>query len=320
VELSFGITLAVLGAGFLHAAWNALLKSSAGGDATLDTAAVVAGSSVWGLAVVPFTGLPAPAAWPYMATSAVIHFGYYVTLAQAYRTGDLSFAYPLMRGTAPLIVTVLGSIFLRELPTAPMMLGILLISAGIVSIAFVQRGASPRRGAPRRAWGSREGESPPRPTDGANMRATSLGGRGKHPPSAAWWAFANATIIAAYTVVDGTGARASGNAAAYVAWLIFLEGIPFVVWVVARRGRPALAYLRRSARTGLIGGACSLAAYAIVLWAMTRAPIAAVAALREVSVLFAALMGSLWLGEGFGWRRVAGAASVVAGIAALKLG
>jgi drug/metabolite transporter (DMT)-like permease len=217
-----------------------------------------------------------------MATSAVIHFGYYVTLAQAYRTGDLSFAYPLMRGTAPLIVTVLGSIFLRELPTAPMMLGILLISAGIVSIAFVQRH--------------------------------------KHPPSAAWWAFANATIIAAYTVVDGTGARASGNPAAYVAWLLFLEGIPFVVWVVARRGRPALAYLRRSARTGLIGGACSFAAYGIVLWAMTRAPIAAVAALREVSVLFAALMGSLWLREGFGWRRMAGAASVVAGIAALKLG
>ena len=282
MELTLGITLAVLGAGFLHAAWNALLKSSAGGDATLDTAAVVAGSSVWGLVVVPFVGLPAPAAWPYMATSAVIHFGYYVTLAQAYRTGDLSFAYPLMRGTAPLIVTVLGSIFLRELPTAPMMLGILLISMGIVSIAFVQRRA--------------------------------------HPPSAAWWAFANATIIAAYTVVDGTGARASGNAAAYVAWLIFLEGIPFVVWVVAQRGRPALAYLRRSARTGLVGGACSLAAYGIVLWAMTRAPIAAVAALREVSVLFAALMGSLWLKEGFGWRRVAGAASVVAGIAALKLG
>jgi drug/metabolite transporter (DMT)-like permease len=282
MELTLGITLAVLGAGFLHAAWNALLKSSAGGDATLDTAAVVAGSSVWGLAVVPFVGLPQPAAWPYMAASAVIHFGYYVTLAQAYRTGDLSFAYPLMRGTAPLIVTVLGSIFLRELPTAPMMLGILLISSGIVSIAFVQRRA--------------------------------------HPPSAAWWAFANATIIAAYTVVDGTGARASGNAAAYVAWLIFLEGIPFVVWVIARRGRPALAYLRRSARTGLIGGACSLAAYGIVLWAMTRAPIAAVAALRETSVLFAALMGSLWLREGFGWRRVAGAASVVAGIAALKLG
>ena len=93
-----------------------------------------------------------------------------------------------------------------------------------------------------------------------------------------------------------------------------------MAWILVRRGRPAFAYLRASARTGLVGGACSLAAYGIVLWAMTRAPIAAVAALRETSVLFAALIGSMWLKEGFGWRRIAGAASVVAGIAALKLG
>jgi drug/metabolite transporter (DMT)-like permease len=276
------MTLAVLGAGFLHATWNALLKSSAGGDAMLDTAAVVAGSSFWGLVALPFVPMPQPAAWLFIAVSSAIHFGYYLTLAQAYRAGDLSFAYPLMRGTAPLIVAVLGSIFLRELPSAPMMLGIVLISLGVVSIAFVQRR--------------------------------------KHPPSAAWWAFANAAIIAAYTLVDGSGARASGNAFAYVAWLIFLEGIPFVAWILLRRGRPGVVYLRASARTGLVGGACSLAAYGIVLWAMTRAPIAAVAALRETSVLFAALIGSLWLKEGFGWRRIAGAASVVAGIAALKLG
>jgi drug/metabolite transporter (DMT)-like permease len=318
--LTAGLTLAVLGAGFLHAMWNALLKSSAGGDATLDTAAVVAGSSIWGLIALPFVPLPLSAAWMYMVASSIIHFGYYVTLARAYRSGDLSFAYPLMRGTAPLIVTVLGSIFLRELPSVPMMLGIVLISIGIVSIAFVRSGASPQRGAPREARGSRVGESTPRPTRHANSQQTVQGGRRKHPPSAAWWAFANAAIIAAYTLVDGAGARASGNAFAYVAWLIFLEGFPFLAWVVYRRGRPALVYLRASARTGLVGGACSLAAYGIVLWAMTRAPIAAVAALRETSVLFAALMGAVWLKEGFGWRRIAGAASVVAGIAALKLG
>jgi drug/metabolite transporter (DMT)-like permease len=281
VELTLGITLAVLGAGFLHAGWNALLKSSPGGDALLDTATVVAGSALWGLAVVPFVPLPATAAWPYMAMSAVIHFGYYLTLAQAYRTGDLSFAYPLMRGTAPLIVALLGIAFLRELPTAPMALGIVLISLGIVSIAFVQR----RR----------------------------------HPPTAAYWAFANAALIAVYTLVDAAGARASGNAASYVSWLIFLEGLPFLLWVVARRGHVAVRYLRSSATRGLVGGACSLAAYGIVLWAMTRAPVAAVAALRETSVLFAALMGSLWLREGFGLPRLAGAVSVVLGIAALKL-
>ncbi|MDQ6923665.1 MAG: EamA family transporter [Pseudomonadota bacterium] len=282
MELSLGVTLAVLGAGFLHASWNALLKSSAGGDALLDTAAVVTGSSLWGLVFVGLVPFPAPEAWRYIAASSVIHFGYYVTLSQAYRTGDLSFAYPLMRGTAPLLVTILGAIVLRELPSAQMAVGIALISLGIVSIAFVQRR--------------------------------------DHPRAAAYWAFANACIIAMYTLVDGAGARASGNAISYVTWLIFLEGIPFIVWVIVRRGRPALSYLRGSVRIGLVGGGCSLAAYAIVLWAMTRAPIAAVAALRETSVLFAALMGSIWLKEGFGWRRLAGAASVVAGIAALKLG
>jgi drug/metabolite transporter (DMT)-like permease len=104
-----------------------------------------------------------------------------------------------------------------------------------------------------------------------------------------------------------------------VSWLIFLEGLPFLVWVVSRRGQVAVRYLRNSAVRGLVGGACSLAAYGIVLWAMTRAPVAAVAALRETSVLFAALMGSLWLKEKFGLPRLAGAVSVVLGIAALKL-
>jgi drug/metabolite transporter (DMT)-like permease len=320
MELTAGLALAVLGAGFLHASWNALLKSSEGGDPMLDTAAVVAGSGLWALLLLPFVPLPHASAWLFIAASSAIHFGYYITLAQAYRTGDLSFAYPLMRGTAPLIVTVLGSLFLRELPSVPMMIGIVLISAGIVSIAFVGTGASPQQGAPRKARGSRAGESTARATAAVPSRKTEAGARRKHPPAAARWAFANAAIIAAYTLVDGSGARASGNALSYVAWLIFLEGIPFLVWIIARRGRPALRYLRASTRTALVGGACSLGAYAIVLWAMTQAPIAAVAALRETSVLFAALIGSVWLKEGFGWRRIAGAASVVAGIAALKLG
>ena len=186
MDLTLGVTLAVLAAGLLHAGWNALLKSSTGGDVLLDTAAVVAGSSLCALALLAFVPLPDPAAWPFIAASTAIHFGYYLTLVQAYRTGDLSFAYPLMRGTAPLIVTVLGSIFLRELPSVQMTAGILLISLGIVSIAFVQRGGAHRR----------------------------------HPAAAAYWAFANAAIIAAYTLVDGAGARASGNALAYVCWLI----------------------------------------------------------------------------------------------------
>lgn len=280
-ELSLAVTLAVLGAGILHAGWNALLKSAPGGDPLLDTAAVVTGSSLCAVAMVAIVPLPDPVTWKFMALSSAIHFAYYFTLTQAYRTGDLSFAYPLMRGTAPLLVTLLGVLFLGEWPTPHITLGIALICAGIVSIAFVQR----RR----------------------------------HPAEAAGWAFANAAIIAAYTLVDGAGARASSNVLSYVSWLCLLEGLPFLLWIQLRRGRAAVTYVRRSWRRGLLAGAGSVAAYGIVLWAMTRAPVAAVAALRETSVLFAAVIGALWLREGFGVARIAGAASVVAGIAALKL-
>lgn len=280
-DLSLTVTLAVLGAGLLHAGWNALLKAAPGGDALLDTAAVVAGSSLCALALLPFVPVPARAAWPFALASVALHFGYYVTLAQAYRTGDLSFAYPLMRGTAPLIVTLLGAIFLREWPTLQVAFGIALISTGIVSIAFVHRH--------------------------------------RHPPAAARWAFANAAIIGTYTLIDGAGARASGHAPGYAVWLTFLEAIPFLTWIAFRRGSAAFDYVRRDWRRGLVGGAASLGAYGIVLWAMTRAPVAAVSALRETSVLFATLIGAVWLKEGLGVRRLAGAAAVVAGVAALKL-
>jgi len=279
-ELSLGITLAVLGAGVMHAGWNALLKGG-GGEPMFDTAGVVAATSVWTLFLLPFVPFPPAIAWWFMAGSMTIHFGYYVTLGQAYRTGDLSFAYPLMRGTAPLIVAVLGAVALGERPAGHIVMGIVLICGGIVSIAFVRRE--------------------------------------RHPPAAARWAFANAGLIACYTLVDGAGARASGNALGYVGWLLLFEGWPFLAWIYVRHRSRAVQYIRNDWRRHLLGGLFSLCAYAIVLWAMTRAPVAAVAALRETSVLFAALFGSVWLKEGFGPMRLAGAASVVAGIAALKL-
>ncbi len=279
-ELSLGVTLAVLGAAFLHALWNAMLKSAAGVP-MLDTALIVAGTSVVCVVLMPFVPPPAAAAWPFIAASMLIHFAYYVTLAGAYRRGDLSFAYPLMRGVAPLLVTLLGVVLLGERPSASMLSGIALISLGIVVIAWFASG--------------------------------------RHTPAAAGWALANAAIIAAYTLVDGAGVRVSGNAVSYVVWLCALEGLPFVAWVLLRHGDGGGAYLRRRWRRGIAGGAASVAAYGIALWAMTRAPVAAVAALREVSVLFAALIGAFVLKEGFGWRRMAGAAVVVAGVAALKL-
>jgi drug/metabolite transporter (DMT)-like permease len=281
MELSLGVTLAVLGAGLLHAGWNALIKSAGGGDALLDTATIIAGSTLCSLAALPFLPVPLAEAWPMAAASVVIHFGYYLTLAEAYRIGDLSFAYPLMRGTAPLLVTLLGIVFLRELPAPSVAVGIVLICSGIVAIAFAQRH--------------------------------------HHPRAAVYWALANAAIIGVYTLIDGAGARASGNALSYVVYLTFLEGVFFLAWVRWRKGAAAVPYIARQWRRGLLGGFCSVAAYGIVLWAMTRAPIAAVSALRETSVLFAAIIGTVLLKEGFGIARLAGAASVVAGVAALKL-
>ncbi|MCC6867766.1 MAG: EamA family transporter [Burkholderiales bacterium] len=281
MELTLGVTLAVLAAGLMHAGWNALVKGGSGGDPLLDTSTIVAGSAACSLVLLPFLPLPLAAAWPMVIASMLIHFGYYVALTEAYRAGDLSFAYPLMRGTAPLLVTILGIVFLRELPSLQVTAGIVLICAGIVAIAFAQRH--------------------------------------RHPRAAVYWALGNAGIIAVYTLVDGAGARASGNALAYVVWLSFLESVLFLAWVRWHRGAGAVSYLRTRWRRGLVGGFFSVAAYAIVLWAMTRAPVAAVAALRETSVLFAALIGAVLLKEPLGPGRLAGAMGVVIGVAALKL-
>lgn len=281
MELTLGVTLAVLGAGLMHASWNALVKGGSGGDPLLDTSTIVAGSAACAFVLLPFLPLPLAAAWPMAIASMLIHFGYYLTLTEAYRAGDLSFAYPLMRGTAPLIVTVLGIVFLRELPSPQVAAGIVLICAGIFAIAFAQRH--------------------------------------RHSRAAVGWALGNASIIALYTLVDGAGARASGNALSYVAWLTFLESILFLGWVRWHRGAAAVTYVRARWRRGIVGGFFSVAAYGIVLWAMTRAPVAAVAALRETSVLFAAIIGAVVLKERLGLGRLAGAVGVVLGVAALKL-
>ena len=280
MELTPGITLAVLGAALLHAAWNAMLKGSR--DTTLDMAIVVAGSGLVVVPLLPFVPLPAPASWPYLGASLVIHIGYYTALVGTYRAGDLSHGYPLMRGVAPLLVAGFGAVVLGELPGVWMWIGILLISGGVIGIAFVG-GASFLH----------------------NRRATA-------------WALTNAALIAAYTLVDGTGVRLAGSAVSYAAWMFFLDAFPYVLIVAWLRRSELLSYVRAHWRRGLAGGAFSVVAYAIALWAMTRAPIAAVAALRETSVIFAAILGTWLLKEPFGRARFAGAAAVVAGVIALR--
>ena len=274
------VTLAVLGAALAHAIWNAMIKSSR--DVLLDMTLVVFFA---GVVTAPFmlaVPLPPAAAWPYIIASMVLHLGYYVALVGAYRAGDLSHGYPIMRGIAPLIVSVSALAWLGEAPTPTVWAGVLLICGGVLSLGFA---------------GFRWAES-----------RVSLG-----------WALANAVIIASYTLVDAAGVRASGRAEVYVVWLFTLDALPFSLLIFAIKKNQILSYARQYWLRGLVGGGLSAAAYGVVLWAMMRAPVAAVAALRETSVIFAALIGAWLLKEGHLAHRIAGAATVAAGVIALKI-
>jgi phosphonate utilization associated putative membrane protein len=281
VTLTWPVALAVLLAAFLHAGWNALVKS--GQDKELDTASLNFIGWPLALGVLLITGLPAPAAWPWLAGSAAIHVAYFALLASAYRHGDLALTYPLMRGTAPLLVALVSASIFAEPLSPPAWAGVVGVCAGILVL-----------GLSRHALDSR--------------RAVAL-------------ALANSVVIASYTLVDGQGVRASGNPAGYVATLFMLNALPFGLFVVSRRGLAASwQHLRRRAPLAAAGAAASLASYGIVLWAMTRAPVASVAALRETSVLFAVLIGSWTLREEFTARHAWGSVAILGGVLALRLG
>ena len=253
-----------------------------GGDPLLNMALVTLGGSLLGtaIAVAAAVAPPAPAAWPYIAASTVIHIGYYLTVAAAYKAGDLSHGYPIMRGTAPLL-TALGTwLLLGEALSPGAMLGVLLICGGVLSLGLVGGGAS--------------------------RKATT-------------WALLNALIIALYTLADGAGVRVSGDAWAYVVWLFVVHGLPFSLGVLAVKRGVLLRYAAKNWRRGIAAALLSGASYGIALWAMTRAPVAIIAALRETSVIFAALIGVWFLKEGHLRERLSGAAVVLAGLIALRL-
>ena len=282
LELTPGVTLAVLGAAVLHASWNAIIKS--GDDVVLDTALVALCGSVVCAPLLLFVAPPAPASWPYLAGSLAAHVAYYATLAGAYRAGDLSHGYPIMRGTAPLLVAVASMLFLGEGLSAAGWTGVLLICGGVLSLALLR---------------SASGGGPTR-------RATA-------------WALANSAIIAFYTILDGRGVRLAGESIGYIAWSFSLMGLPFGLVVLAIKRGKLLAHARRQWRRGVAGAALSGVAYGIAVWAMARAPVAAVAALRETSVIFAALIGAWLLKEGHLRPRLAGAAIVLAGVMLIRL-
>lgn len=281
MEISLPVALAVLGAALLHATWNALLKS--GEDKQLEAIGLAFGSGVVALVAAPVLGVPARESWPWIAASATVHIAYFWLLAGAYRWGDLSFSYPIMRGGGPLIVTVAGvAVFGEVLPWAET-LGVLCICAGI--LAFATHSAR----------------------DPAAQRKS------------LWFALANAVVIGAYTLIDAQGARASGAPVAYTVWFFVINGMVITAVGMLSRGRDVPRHFLRRWGTTFGGGALAVGAYGTALWAMTLAPVALVAVLRETSVVFAAVIGALFLKEPFTARRVGATLAVLAGLVALRV-
>ena len=273
----------VLLAALLHAGWNGVVKGR-GGDPLVMLTLVTVASSVLAALTLPVVAVPLPAAWPYIAASVVLHTGYGLFLLNAYRHGALGKVYPIARGTAPVIVAVVSIAFLGERVAPLVLAGSLVISAGVMSLALV------------------------RAEDGDDGHRRAL-----------IFAFGTAVFIAAYTIVDGLGARAAGSPHGYAAWLFVLDGIPMLAITAIKRGRSALPLVRQQWRAGLAGGLMSLAAYWLVIWAMTLGAMAPVAALRETSVIFAALLSAFVLKEGFGALRMVSATAVTAGVVLMRL-
>ena len=270
------VTAAVLGAAVLHAGWNALLKGSA--DKQLDTVALSVGSALIGLAIAVWLPAPASESWPWLAASAVVHILYFLFLANAYHWGDMSYAYPIMRGGGPMIVALAGAAVFGEVLDPGQTFGVALICAGIVAFAA-----------------------------------------GKADPRATAFALGNALVIAAYTLIDAKGARVSGSPVAYALWFFVANGIVLYAYAGVRRGVVVPRHIRAHWPRVLIGAALTTGSYGVALWAMTRAPVALVAVLRETAVIFGAVIAYFLLNEKLTRRRLVATGAVLCGLVALKL-
>ena len=289
------VLLAVLFGALLHASWNVLVKRQP--DKLLATAGVYLGSGLLAAVCLPWLPLPAPASWPYLGVSTMAEVLYGVLLAQAYRTGDLSHAYPLMRGIPPLLVALGGFLLARESLSAWACIGIALVSAGILSL--VARGSSGSPGV----------------VDAATTLAPAAA-----PGSATRFALLNSLVITSYTLIGGLGIRISGEPLSYVLWLFLLTGLAWLLWSVLLASPVQRKELRRNLPRGVAGGAFSLGSYGIALWAMTRAPIATVAAVRETSIVFGVLLGGWVLKERITPMRALAVLLVTAGVFLIRGG
>jgi drug/metabolite transporter (DMT)-like permease len=275
------VLILVLAAAVLHASWNALVKS--GGDPWVRLAIANVACTVVALMLLPFVGVPAPAAWPFILGSVTIHQVYFVFVALQYRVGDLSYVYPISRGAAPLLVAAAAYVVAGETLSLAGTLAVMLICGAILSLTFGRRGT----------WM-------------VGDRRSTL------------FALCTSVTIAAYTLVDGLGGRTTENVIDYIVYLFLVDSLPFALLVVFLRRRALVPTIRNHWRTGVLGGLLAFLAYGLVIWAMTLSPMTYVSALRETSVILAALIGMRVLKEPFGARRIAAACCVAAGVILLQ--
>ncbi len=278
------VTLA-LSAALLHAAWNAMAKSSA--NPLFNIAAYQLVSSLLCVALLPFTDLPTAASWPMLIASVFIHTLYYFSLARAYQSGDLSQVYPLFRGLAPVLVTIAAAIFAGEYLSIGGMIGVGVISLGIMSPSLINL-----------AFPTKEHARLSRP--------------------ALRWGLITSVCIALYTLVDGLGVRATTTPMSYIFWLFALESIPVVSFLYFTQRREWCAYMRDNPKQIVMGGIANTIAYGLVIFAMSLGAMAIVSSLRETSVIFATLIGTLILKEPFGRQRLLAAGIVVIGIILMR--
>lgn len=272
----------VLASAVMHATWNALVKLD--DDRLLSMAVVIGVTALLAPVLLLLGPAPAPVSWKFIILSALLNNAYFLFLIEAYRVGDLSHAYPLARGSAPLLVA-LGAVTLAGEELDVMQLaGVGLVSGGIVSL-LLSAGYGLRGG-----WRS------------------------------IVYPLATGVMIAAYTVVDGIGVRLSGNPAGYIGWLFLLFAIPIVAIAVARRRGQTVAFVRKRWKAAGLAGLLNFGSYGLAILALSLGAMAPVSALRETSVIIGAWIGTRLLGEPFGWQRVASAAIVVVGVIMLNLG
>lgn len=268
----------LLFAALLHASWNAIVKAS--GDKMYAAIGVSGSAALIALVLLPFAPQPALASVPFLAVSCALQVVYTVLVAKTYQVSDMSQTYPLMRGTAPLLVAIISVIFLGDHLSPLAWLGIGVICLAILAMAFNGRSSS---------------------STGIVL------------------ALINACFIAGYTLVDGTGVRLSETALGYTLWTFFMNGFCLLSWAMIARRQQASRYLRQNWKKGMIGGVGTMGSYGLALWAMTQAPLAVVAALRETSILFGAVIAFILLKEKVVPLRIVAACGIAAGAILLRL-